>query len=120
MLRSGKICFIEHCILEVSSNFQRKGNEIIIILISCIIMILALVSYFSKNVVEPTEVDVIGSVGESLGESEAISSEPNGNSDLPDMILHAAITPAPEPATMLLFGLGLAGLAGLTLRRKKN
>lgn len=29
------------------------------------------------------------------------------------------ITPAPEPSTMLLFGIGIAGLAGTRLRRKK-
>ena len=92
----------------------------IIGLLLCIITILALVSYFSKNLVEPTENDVIISAGDSVGELETINSEPDGDSDLPDMLLHAAITPAPEPATMLLFGVRLAGHAELTLRRKKN
>lgn len=30
------------------------------------------------------------------------------------------VTPVPEPGTMLLFGAGLAGLAGLGLRRRKD
>lgn len=49
-----------------------------------------------------------------------MSSEPDDDSDLPYMLLYAAITPAPEPVTMLLFIVGLAGHAELTLRQNKN
>ena len=38
--------------------------------------------------------------------------------DYDDIIM--AMAPVPEPATMLLFGAGIAGFAGLRLRRKKK
>ncbi len=39
---------------------------------------------------------------------------------LDNLYIDKTTSPVPEPATMLLFGAGLAGLAGLNLRRKKD
>ncbi len=44
----------------------------------------------------------------------------NGIADGFDLAFHANATPVPEPATMLLFGTGLIGLAGFSRRRKKK
>lgn len=42
------------------------------------------------------------------------------NFGMDDFTFNSAATPVPEPATMLLFGTGLVGLAGLTKRKKEK
>jgi hypothetical protein len=44
-----------------------------------------------------------------------------GDGDYDDFVVMVeSVSPVPEPASMLLFGTGLASLAGLVTRRKKN
>jgi len=49
----------------------------------------------------------------------SVLAEDHGGLTYFDMQLTADVQPVPEPATMLLFGTGIAGLVGARLRRKK-
>lgn len=43
-----------------------------------------------------------------------------GDRDFDDMVIHVAITPVPEPETLLMWAAGLVGLGGWLRRRGKN
>jgi hypothetical protein len=64
-------------------------------------------------------VSLISSHGGYITWSDAIDS-PNQVVMGSVSITKLAASPVPEPATMLLFGTGLAGLTGTRLRRKKK
>lgn len=45
---------------------------------------------------------------------------PDGPPGIPDINLPPGASPVPEPASMVLFAIGTAGMAGLTRRRRRN
>ena len=63
-----------------------------------------------------------GSNPAQLGQNLAIqlSAVINGQADFDNVRLEANATPVPAPATILLFGTGLAGLVGTRMRKKKK
>ena len=62
-------------------------------------------------------------VGINLGDGETLSQivwSTNTSYDGYGLDDFSTVVPVPEPATMLLFGMGLAGLASISLRKKKK
>lgn len=79
-------------------------------LLLCITIVIALAAFFFNDAVDVSANDIVLHRELSEGTAEIVSSVPDSNSNLTDKIVRASTSSSPEPATLLLFGVGIGGL----------